>query len=898
MTPRSLERVARMLIRCHGREFAATYEEAILLTIEARAQRERRRGRMALIAFVLRETAALARAAIAQRLRPDCTPDATSGAIRIEQVTRELHRAGRRLARTPLFTAAVVITLTLAISANATVFALMSRIVFAPLPYPSAARLIALDHSAPGIGLASNIGISIGLYRGYDTLPSIEALSLYTTRDGTLSGHGEARRVRFLQATPSLADVTGLSTRMGRWFTAAESEPGTPHVAVLTDAMWRQQFGGSAEAIGRMFHVDGVPHEIVGVLDAATPFHDPRVQFVTPLPNTWTRATGFNYAGIARLRAGVTLDRARRDQDAIIAGLSARYPADTEIGTFISGGLRSIAIPLTESVVGGAATTLWILLGAVAIVLAMACANLANLFLLRQESKRHDLAVERALGARSFDLTLQLVSETLLVAVAAGALGLALASVAIAFIAGVGTDHLPRLHEVRLDASTVGFTVGLVGGIALILALIPLSRLWRRQPGPVAAAERRGTPSSAQMMARKAFMATQVGLAVVLLSSAGLMIRSVSNLLQVDPGFDDDSRLVFEVSAPRHAYRTRAAAAAFQTALLDRLQALPGIESAAVTSTLPLDGVGMGDPLDVRGRLVDSAAALPIARFRRVSGGYFSTMGIALRAGRLFDHTDAAGLTDAVVVNAALARTYFGDNNPLGQQVRPIENARDARWLTIVGVVGDTATDTLSEATRVPIMYMPLTGAMWADVPAPHDVAYVLKTSRDPLTYVDSVRATVATLDPSIAIGRSRLLSSVVARARSNEELTMLILIVAAAIAAVVGAVGVYAVMAYAVSQRHIEIGVRVAVGATPRQVTALVVGQGARVIAGGLGLGLMAAVAGAQFLRSLLFGVQPGDLSTHAAVAIGVASVAILACWWPARRASRLDPTRTLRSG
>jgi putative ABC transport system permease protein len=897
-----LERLAALLIRAHGRDYSASYAEDMLATLREREQDARRRGIVARMAFTCHESAALVRSAVSQRFRPDWERPVPSASGRLGmsagQIIRELRHASRRLWRAPAFTAATVITLALAIGAITTVFTMVSRIVLAPLPYPSADRIVALDHAAPGIGLSGDMGMSIGLFREYRSLPSIEAIALYTEREGTLSGDGDATRVQFLQATPSIGELCGFQTQLGRWFVESEGEAGAPRVAVITDAMWRQGFGGSPSAVGRLLRVDGAAYEIVGVLRPAQAFPDRQMRFVIPLPlpKVWTRGVGFNYAGIARLAPGISVDAARRQQDAVIGDLPARYPADTELKTIGGSGMRSLAQPLRDSMVADTGATLWTLLGASVIVLLVTWTNLANLFLVRHESQRSQIALQRALGAGSVDVALHVIGETVLTAVAGGGLGLWLSDSALSWIVLRGPDTLPRLHELRLDLTSVVFTIGVTAATAAALAVIPLVRSWTRHAPPRLDSTRSAKASASQVRTRQVLISVQVGLAVMLLTAAALTTASFRNLLQVDPGFQFESRLVFDANLPRGEYRSRPDAALFHATVLDRLQSIPGVTRVAVTSTLPLEGEGLGDPLEVRGRVGQSAATLPVARFRRVSNEYFDTLGIPLRSGRGFDASDREGRTDAVIIDDALRLLYFGDRDPLGQQVRPIEGDPMNRWLTIVGVVGNTATADLSEITPVPKMYVPLRGSMWADVPAPHDVTYVLEVAGEPVSYIDAARRVLADLNPRVALARPERLTDAVARARASRALTMILLLFAAAVAVAIGSVGVYAVISYIVTQRVVEIGVRLAVGATPRQISAMIVRQGAWVIGAGVAIGMVASFASARLLRSLLFGIAPGDVTTHVGVAVAMMLIAIFACWLPAWRAAQVSPVRALK--
>lgn len=897
-----LEWFARRLIRGHGAAFAATYGDDLVDTLRARGELARSRGTLRFVAFMGRELAALAWSVVRQR-QPQWESVPTFSVRRatsVETIGRELRRAARRLAGTRGFTAAAVFTLGLAIAATTSVFSLVSSIVLAPLPYPASERLIDLDHAAPALGLPSGIGTSIGLARNYEALPSIEDVALYTIQAATLDDGLSARRAVFLQATPSLGAALGLRTQLGRWFTDSEGVTGGPQVAVLTDAMWRRDFGASPAVVGQALRMEGSSYEIVGVLAPASVFPDSRVEFMRPLPlpATWPSAAGFNYSGLARIAPGATIEQVLREQRTTIGSVVARYPADAEIRVMVEGGLRPATRPLKDAVVGEVATTLWALLGAAALVLLMACANLANLFLVRYEARRRELMVERSLGAGRIDMVLQVVAETLLVSSAGAVVGLTLANATINAIVRWGPQDLPRLQELHLGPTDILFAATTAGLAAVLIALLPLLHLSTRERTSIASSERGTTPPPARMAARQILMVAQIAMAVVVVVAAGLLTRSFANVLRVNPGFQAESRLVFDSSLPRAEYRTRAEAALFHSEVLDRIGSLPEVIDAAATTNLPLEGVGIGDPLEVHGRPLPSADAAPVVRYRRVSQNYFTTLGIPLRAGRLFDAVDSEGATAAAIIDEATATLYFSGEDPIGKQIHPRDSESGDRWLTIVGVVGNTATATLTEANAVPKLYVPLRGSMWADMPTPHNVSYIVRTKGDPVTQVAALRKILNEMNPRIALARPERLDDVLTRARAPRAITMVLLVISALMAIVVGTLGVYAVMAYAVAQRSVEIGVRLALGATPNQVTGQIVRSGAAVIGIGVGAGLVATMALASVVESLLFGVAPLDWPTRIAAALLISVIGISASWWPAMRGANRNPLRALRSG
>lgn len=904
-TPTRAERLFARLVRLMPRDFADEYGADAAASFARRSAEARRdRGRARWLAWVLRELAGLARVAVLEHAAVAQRPTTPSdgGPSTMEHLLRESRHAVRRLLRTPGFTAAAVLTLALAVAANTAIFALVYHIAIAPLPYPAAERLIALEHAAPGVGLASGVGMSEGFYREYGRLPSVEAIALYQTGDVTLSGTGDAaERLQALRATPSLGGLLGARPALGRWLGEADGRPGAPNVALLTHALWARRFGASPAVLGTTVRLDGVSYQVVGVMPPAFAFPDDRPALVLPLTldPAEPRLGGFNFRGIARLRPGASAAAVRRAQDDVIAQLPVRFPASAGLArTLIDAKLGSLAQPFREQVLGETARVLWVLLGAVAVVLLIACANLANLFLVRADARWREVAVRRALGAGAGRLAAFFLAESLLVALASGVLGLLLGGAAVELLVRHGPVALPRLHEVRIGGVVASFALLASVAAGLGLGLMPLARRAPAAASPLLQEAGRGnTVSGGRMRARRTLMAAQVALAVVLLVAAGLMARSVHHLRRVDPGFRADSRLTFRVGLSDADYPSGDAAAAFHDRLLERLRALPGVRDAAYTSMLPLDGDGEGDPLEVRGRPTESGTVNPVVRVRRVSPSYFSTIGIPMRRGRPFDAADAAGRTGSVVVNEALAALYFPGQEVLGRQLRKVGSSESDGWLTVVGVVGNTATYDLREETPTPQLFLPPRSGVNARVGSPHRVAYVLRTTGGtPLELVPAVRRALGELDPGVAMARAEPLSELVARAGARAAFTTVLLLIAAAVALSLGLVGVYAVISYGVAQRTGEIGVRLALGARPADVRAMVVRQSGGVIACGVVLGLAAAVAGTRPLRALLYGVAWNDAPTYAAVAVGIFAVAMAACWMPAARAARVEPMEALR--
>jgi putative ABC transport system permease protein len=891
MTGRRAERVVAWLVARHPRPFVQAFGPDMLETFRHRAADARARGAWTYGLFLSREVAALLRTLALEHLKPLASVPA--------HALRELRHAARRLGAARSFTGAAVFTLALAIGAATTAFTLVHRIVLAPLPYPDSERLADLDHAAPGVGIAADLGMSIGLYHEYSRLPGIVATAMYYVGERTLTGDGDAVNSEFLHTTPSLGEVLGIRPALGRWFVDAEGKPGAAKAIVLTDGFWRRRFGGATAVIGTVIRVDGVPHEIVGVLPRGFAFPDERVEFVAPLalPERPTRAAGFNYQGIARLAPGTTIDDTRAAQNAVIADLPARFPSDPEIasGLLATSRLAAIPQPLKTRVLGEVGNTLWALLGAGAVVLLMACANIANLFFVRAEGRRREIVLRRALGAGRASMTAFHAAEAVLIAAAGGALALGLAHVSVTALVRGAAIELPRLHEVRLDSMSVAFAVLSSAATALLLTFAPLVHSWVARQDAVHLRQRITTTGLGALRLRQLLIGAQVALALVLLTGAGLLVRSFAQLTRADPGFRTESRLVFRIGLPGSSFRDRAAAARWHESMLERLATVPGIRAAATTSTLPLAGEGQKDPIEVFGRPT-SVTSLPVVGFLRVSTELFRTLEVPLRRGRLFDPAEASGSAGGVIVNEALVRSYFAGEDPVGRRIRPIGTSGD-RWLTIVGVVGDTATTSVQEPEALAKMYVPLSGSLWADVPSPHEMTYVLRTEGNPIAVAPEVRDLLRRSNPELALAGVERFSDVAARSRAGLSFAMVLITLAASVAIVLGVVGVYAVVAYNVAARRTEMAVRLAVGATPRALTGMVVRQGSVPIAAGIIVGLAGSAAAARSLRALLFGITPQDPPTYLAAGLALLVVALLSCWWPARRAARVSPIDSLRA-
>jgi len=831
------------------------------------------------------------------------------GAGVVEDLVREIRHATRRLVRTPGFTLAAVLTLALAIGANASVFTIVHRVVLNPLPYPESDRLIEVDHGVVKLNIMNGMGVTPGLYFHYeDRARTLDAIAAYGVRDTTLTGAGEPERLQATYTTPSLAGVLRVSPALGRWFTPADAVRGARRVVVISHGFWMERFGGDPDVIGRSVALDGASADIVGVMPRSFAFPDPQVDLWLAEP--LRRADGFglwSHQAIARLHEDATLADARAETRALVADIPQAFPGDTVARGIFQTEVIANLRPLKDATLGTVARALWILLASVGLVLFVACANVANLFLVRVDARQREIAVRSALGASRRGVAAVFLAESTLLSIAGGVIGLAFAWAAVRLLLVVAPSNLPRLEEVRLDAISLLFTFGLSALSAVVFGAVPV--VHRRMPAAVLLEGGRGqTAGARQHRARRVLIGAQIALALVLLVTSGLMVRSVQALRAVDPGFDAAPALTFTVGLPERAYPNRAAGVAAHQAIADRLSALPGVMSVGATTCLPLSGGCSGNTMLAEGRPLPPRTVPPVALSRAVTAGYFESMGIPLIRGRTLTRDEVDRGEPAVVVSETFARTFFLNEDPIGRRVasnlpppRPGERPTLA-WLTIVGVVSDTPIGSPGEPFRLSHLYMPMSIAGGPDIPTlvgPNIAVmhYVVRTAIAPLALSGSVREAVRAVDPQLAVSQLRLLQHLLDRSLAHTTFTMVLLVMAAAMALMLGVIGIYAVISYIVSQRTSEIGVRLALGADPGGIARLIVRQGGTVAIAGVTVGLVAALAGGRLIESVLYGVSPRDPGVLAITTIALLGVALVACWLPARRAAAVSPMEALRA-
>ena len=804
----------------------------------------------------------------------------------------DLRFALRGLARSPGFTTVVLVTLALGIGANTAVFSLVDGVLLRPLPFDDSQDLIEVAHLG---GEQDRLGTSEALYLFYaEHARTLEGIAPHRGTAANLSTDGDPERVTGEAVTPSWFEVLQAETALGRVFTDTEGSPGGEPVVILSQPLWRDAFGANPQMVGTTVLMDGVARRVVGIMPAGFAWPDPETRFWVPLVIDPTRASigDFSPRAVARLAPGASLEAAQAEA----ADLMTRLP-DLRPGTeFLrDAGLAARLVTLKESVVGDAQRTLWILVGTVGFVLLIACANVANLLVVRTQMRGRELAVRVALGAGRLQVGRLFFTESALLAGASAVLGLLMARVAVAWGLRVAPTTLPRLSEVGVDARAVGLTALLAGGTALVFGLLPV--LGYGSAGIAArlraGGARGGTGGRDRQRLRSVLVVAQVSLALVLLVGAGLMIRSVQTLRSVDPGFTGEGVVAVRLTIPAGEVPDARATVALQRQILDRVRALPEAQASGLVSGVPLGGGSFFNvEVEDHPRADDD---LPImSHVRWASAGYFETLAIPMVEGRpLQPGDDAVGLR-GVVVSRAFAERWWPGESALGRRVRTAFDGGE--WYEIVGVTGDVHLRRLEEPAEEAIYFPTLSGPA-IDPIATRSADLVVRTSGDPMSMIPQLRREIRAINAHIPLANVRTMAQVLSESTARASFTATVLSAASLVALLLGMVGIYGVVSNLVNQRTREIGVRMALGAPASNVRRMVVRQGVGLALVGAVVGLAGALLLSSVLASLLFEVTPTDPVTYGAVIVVLVGVAWLACWVPATRAARVHPSQALRA-
>ena len=824
----------------------------------------------------------------------------------LDMLRTDIRDALRGFARNRGFLAAAIVSLALGVGANTAIFSVASALLLRPLPYPEADRLVILWNRSPGLGITEDWFSSAQYFDVKNAGSGLEQVALAYGANENLTGDGDPERIATLRVTSNLLPMFGARPELGRLFTEEEDRQTPAATAILGYDTWVRRYGSDRGVVGRRLELNGRPFQIVGVLSQSFSLPhevmptlgnaaDADIVIPFPLgPNAARTRNREDYNIVGRLKPGVTTSRVQQEMDALTERLRREFPDFYPV----NGGLTFSVVPLQEHVVGGVRQSVALLAGAVACVLLIACANVANLLLSRGVTRQREIAVRAALGADRRRLVRQLLTESVLLGVAGGALGLLFAVLGLQWMQVLGSRSIPRLHEIGINGGVLLFTLALSLVSAILFGLAPALRaasLDLQTALKDGHGEAAGLATFARggrrQATRKALVVAELTLSVMLLVGAGLLIRSFARVQQVPPGFNPDGVLTLEVTLmpPRYADTTKVQEA--YRDLWTRLGRVPGLVAAGGVSSLPLSNMMAWGPITVEGRAVSASERFINVDQRVAAGDYFRVMEIPLKHGRLFTTEDIRSAPRVAVIDERMAQTLWPAGDALGKRFRTggIDAAPDVPWVTVVGIVGAIKQDALDAESRMAVYFpqMQLT---------PRGITIVARAAGDAAALAPAVRREIQQMDPNLPVYNVRTMTSRVDESLSRRRFSMLLLTIFAALAAGLAAVGVYGVIAFLVAQGTREMGIRMALGATPLGIGMLVLGHGLVIACIGLALGIAGAFAVTRVMRSLLFGVGAADPITYALVAGLVAATAVAASCIPARRAARLDPMRSLR--
>jgi predicted permease len=803
---------------------------------------------------------------------------------------RDIRYAVRSLRHQPIFTLVAVLTLTLGIGANTAIFSLVYQILLRPLPYRDAERLVFVWNTYPLMGLPQ-ASVSIPDYIDRKTqAPAVEDATLFTGGSLNFAGDGQPQQLRVLRVTPSFFSTLGRQPLIGRAFAEEEAKPDSRR-AILTHAFWRSRFAGDRSVVGRQIRLSGAQYDVVGVLPPDFELPSREVSLLVPFGFTPEQMSdqgrGNEFSSmIARLRPGATIDQLNAQMKTIVDRNLDRLP---QYKPFVrTSGFTGYAVPIREQLVGDVRTPLYVLQAAVLVVLLIACANVANLLLMRATGRQRELAIRAALGAGSARIVRQLLLEGLLLSVAGAAAGLALAVAGVRGLVAL-TTALPSNVEASLHPAVLAFSTVLALLTGLVFGLVPALAVLRGNAGGVLKDESaRVSAGRGTSLTRSTLVVAETALALVLLVGAGLLVKSFARLQNVDPGFSSERVLTTRLALADATYPDAGTRRAFWLRLLEEVRAVPGVTAAGLTSNVPFSGNVSSGSYSIVGYDPAEGEASPHARQEVVGGEYFRAMQIPLVSGRLFTEADTDGRPLVVVVDQYLADRYFKGKDPIGAQIR--RGGPDSPSYTIVGVVGTINSIDLGEPVTKERIYYPATQQ------PRQAMSLMVKTGVEPETLVPQIRAAVASLDPEQPLADLRTMEQWMARSLEGRRTPMMLLGLFGVVSLVLSAIGIYGVLAFGLAQRVREFGIRQALGADRRAILSLVFAQGLRTTGLGILIGIAGAFALTRYLQSLLFGVTARDLSVFAGATLLLLAVALAACYVPARRATAIDPVEALR--
>src|SRR5262245_26024684 len=808
----------------------------------------------------------------------------------------------RRLSRSPLFTLVTILTIAIGVGANGAIFSVVNGVLLKPLPYPEQESLVALWQTAPNINL-KEVGLSPSDYFIFrEQNRSFLRFGIWGVGTVTVTGKETPEQVRTIQVTDGTLAALGIRPIIGRAFTAKDREPESPETVVLTHAYWQKRFGGDSSVVGRRILIDGRGQEIIGVMPATFRFldEDPGIFLPYRFSRAKTVLGRYNYRGIARLKPGVTLTQAHADIARLIPIAQASFPPPPGFSAkiFQEAHIQPALRPLHQDVVGELGKVLWVLMGSIGVVLLIACANVANLLLVRAEARQQELAIRQALGASRRRIAGELLLESLVLGVLGGAAGLGFAWAAVRLLVSMAPAYLPRLENITIDAPVIAFTLVISLGAALMFGLVPAIK--HAAPN-VTAALRAGSRTLSQTRERhrirNVLVIVQTALAVVLLIASGLMIRTFQSLRRVDPGFRATGLQTFRIFLPDTAVKEPERVIRSFEEIQRKLSEIPGVVMAAFGNSVPTDGNISTDPLYAADRAYREGELPPLRRFKFVAPGFFQAMGIRLISGRDFTWNDLYGWREVTIISENTAREMWGSpSTAIGKRIR--QGMKDD-WREIVGVVADVRHDGADQKPPTTV-YSPLLMKNFSgdSTFVQRGVVFALRTDRaGSESLMNQVREAVWSVSSDVPLASVRTMEETYRTSMARSSFALVMLAIAGGMALLLGLVGIYGVISYSVSQRTRELGIRIALGAPLGALKAMVVRQGVALASAGVIFGLAAAAALMRLMSALLFNVESVDPVTYTAVSIGLVAAAAVASYLPARRASNVDPTEALRA-
>jgi predicted permease len=809
----------------------------------------------------------------------------------------------RRLLRTPMFTIIAVATLAIGIGANTAIFSVIDGILLKPLPYPDPERLVALDHTAFGDGIP-HAGMAPFLYFTYrEQNRTLEDVGMWD--DGTVSvtGLAEPEQVNDLEVTDAVLPLLKVQPVLGRVFSRADDSPGSAETVILTFGYWKARLGGDTSVIGRRILINGKATQVIGVLPEQFRFLDLKPSFVLPMrrDRNKTYLGQFSFQAFARLKPGVTVAQANADMGRMIPIALNGFPPfpGYNRNMFANAKLSPLVEPLKQEVVGDVRSVLWVLMGTIGMVLLIACANVANLLLVRADGRRQELAIRAALGAGWTQLARELLMESVTLGVAGGTAGLALAYGALQLLVAMAPANLPRIENISIDGGVLLFTLAISLFAGLLFGVIPVIKYAGPQLGTaLRAGGRTLSQSKERHRARNVLVVVQVALALVLLIGSGLMIRTFQTLKHVEPGFVNPEQVeTLRISIPESQVKDEVQVVRAEQAIIEKIAAIPGVSSVGLTSLIPMTNQGWRDGIFAEDHVYNESQIPPLRLFKFMTPGLLKTMGNSLVAGRDFTWIDIYEKRPVAMVSDNLARELWKDPGAaIGKRIR---ESLKAPWREVIGVVGDERDAGVNQKAPTIVIWPILTDNfsgnktfVW------RSLSYIIRSSRTGSRgFLDEISRAVWAVNPNLPVYNVHTLQEIYNKSLARTSFTLVMLAIAGAMALLLGVVGIYGVISYSVSQRTREIGIRMALGARKEELTRMFVGQGLRLAMSGVACGLIAAVGLTRLMKSLLFEVNPLDPATFAAVALGLILAASLASYLPALRATAVDPMEALRA-